>query len=298
MFNQRIMLENAFDLHIHTAPDVFPRYLTDVEAASLARSHGMEAIMLKCHHESTVSRATHTEVQVPGIKVFGGIVLNRYVGGLNVQAVETALKAGAKEVWMPTTDSEFHRKTFGSVGSYGLRSMDASETQQTVKFGITILNEKGELIPEIISIIDLIIEFNVIFGTSHLSPEEDFEVLRYAQGKNAKILVTHPFFRLPNLDLGSMQKMADMGAIFELVAVDHFNLPTEHHPTVHRAKEAIDAIGPNKFILSSDAGQPFNPNPAEAIRVVAESLFELGTPKEDLRLIMVDVPKWLVGINS
>ena len=298
MFNPRISLEGVFDLHIHTAPDVFPRYLTDTEAARLAQSHGMAGIMLKCHHESTVSRAIHTEAQVPEIKVFGGIVLNWYVGGINVRAVEAALKTGAKEVWMPTTDTEFHRKTFGSVGSYGLSSMDSDEAQKKIEKGITILDEKGKLIPDIIEIVDLVTEFDVIFGTSHLSPDEDFEILKYVKGKGTKVLVTHPFFRLPNLDLSTMRDMADKGAIFELVAVDHFNLPTEHHPTVHRAKEAIDALGPDKFILSSDAGQPFNPNPVEAIRVVAESLFELGTPKEDLRKIMVDNPRWLVGMEA
>lgn len=298
MFNPRITLKGAFDLHIHTAPDVFPRYLNDLEAAQLAKSHGMAGIMLKCHHESTVSRALHIEAQITDIHVYGGIVLNLHVGGLNVRAVETALKDGAKEIWMPTTDSEFHRKIFGSVGSYGLPSMEADNAQKKIERGITILNARGKLLPEIIDIIDLVTEFDAIFGTSHLSPEEDFEVLDYIQGKSTKLLLTHPFFRLPNLDLETMIRMADKGAIFELVAVDHFNLPTEHHPTVYRAKEAIETIGPDKFILSSDAGQPFNPNPVEAIRVVAESLFELGIPKEDLHTIMIDIPKKLVGLDS
>lgn len=297
MFNPRIPLEGACDLHIHTAPDIFPRYLTDVEAAQLARSYGMSAIMLKCHHESTVSRAIHTEQQVPGIRVFGGIVLNRYVGGINPLAVDATLKAGGKEVWMPTTDSEFHRQTFGSVGSYGLRSMDSTDAQKQIQKGITILDETDRLKPEIVDIIDLITEHDAIFGTSHLSPKESIEVLKYAQPKKTKILITHPFFRLPNLSLDMLKKMTDLGGIAELVAVDHFNLPTEHHPLVHRSMEAINEIGAGKFILSSDAGQPFNPNPVEAIRVVAESLYELGINKQDLHTMMVENPQWLVGIK-
>jgi hypothetical protein len=297
MFNPRISLENACDLHIHTAPDVFPRYLTDVEAARLARDHKMAAIMLKCHHESTVSRAIHTEQQVPGIRVFGGIVLNWYVGGINVAAVEAALQAGAKQIWMPTTHAEFHRVTFGSIGTYGLSSMDATDEQKEIKKGITVIDEEGKLIPEIINIVDLITQHDAIFGTVHLSPQEIFEVLKYTRSKGAKVLITHPFFKLPNLSLEDLQKMVEMGGIAEIVAVTFFNLPTDHHPRVHRIKEAIDVIGPSKFILSSDAGQPFNPNPVEAIRVIAESLFELGVSKTDLREIMVNNPHWLLGLD-
>lgn len=297
MFNPRISLENACDLHIHTAPDVFPRYLTDVEAAQLARDHGMAAIMLKCHVESTVSRAIHTEQQVRGIRVFGGIVLNWYVGGINVTAVETALKAGAKQIWMPTTHSEFHRVTFGSVGTYGLNSMDASEEQREIQRGITVVDEDGKLIPTMIQIIDLVTQYDAILGTVHLSPAEIMEILKYTSKKKTKVLITHPFFTLPNLSLEQLHQMTRMGAIAEVVAVTFFNFPTDHHPTVHRIKEAMDAIGPDKFILSSDAGQPFNPNPVEAIRVVAESLIELGVSKHDLQKIMVENPHHLLGID-
>lgn len=289
-------MEGACDLHIHTGPDRFPRYIDDVDAARLARDHSMEAIMFKCHHESTASRAIHTERQVPGIRVFGGIVLNWFVGGISPDSVGAALEAGAKQVWMPTYHSEYHRQTFGSVGSYGLKSMDSSEREKDVSRGITVLDEKGELIDEAKQIIELVSEHEAILASAHLSPPEVKKVLEFACRKSTKVLITHPFFKLPNLGLNELRELTDMGGIAELVAVDHFNLPTEHHPTVHRSYEAIQDIGAEKFILSSDAGQPFNPNPVEAIRVVAESLFELGISKDDLRQIMVSNPAMLLGL--
>lgn len=298
MYNSRISMEGSYDLHIHTSPDIFFRYVSDLDAARAARAVGMAGVMLKCHHESTVSRAALTEAQVPGVAVYGGIVLNRAVGGINIDAVQSALKGGAKEVWMPTIDTEYHRQTFGSVGSYGLPSMNSDVRQKAITKGITIIDEKGRLTPAIIEIIELITEYDAIFGTSHLSHEESFAVLHYAKAKKTKVLITHPHFRLPNLDLDLLQQMTDLGGIAELVAVDYFNLPTEHHPPLSRAFEAIKDIGPDKFILSSDGGQPFNPNPVEAIRVVAESLFEMGISKEWLKQIMCDNPAWLVGANQ
>lgn len=41
--------------------------------------------------------------------MFGGITLNRQVGGINPYAVESALKLGGKVVWLPTQSA---RNTF------------------------------------------------------------------------------------------------------------------------------------------------------------------------------------------
>ena len=75
-------IEGAIDFHVHSAPDVFGRSVTDIEAATLARRAGMRAIVLKNHVTSTADRAAVVREVVPGIEVFGGIVLNRAVGGV------------------------------------------------------------------------------------------------------------------------------------------------------------------------------------------------------------------------
>ena len=78
----------------------------------------MKAILLKCHHENTVSRAYLVQRVIPGIRVFGGIVLNYYVGGINPAAVEASLRLGGKEVWMPTVDAGYHAEVHGGTGGY------------------------------------------------------------------------------------------------------------------------------------------------------------------------------------
>src|SRR5580704_19310849 len=95
-------LEDAIDLHVHSAPDVDARRFNDLELAREAERAGMAAILIKSHQNSTVERAWLVSKVITGIQVFGGLVLNETVGGLNVAAVKLALAMGAKEIWMPS----------------------------------------------------------------------------------------------------------------------------------------------------------------------------------------------------
>ncbi|HEV2242323.1 MAG TPA: DUF6282 family protein, partial [Streptosporangiaceae bacterium] len=52
-----IDMTGAVDLHCHPYPDLFPRLADDFDIVRAARDAGMKAIVLKCHHENTVSRA-------------------------------------------------------------------------------------------------------------------------------------------------------------------------------------------------------------------------------------------------
>ena len=89
-----ITLEGAYDIHVHAAPELFPRIGDAVDFARAARAAGMAGLVFKAHHESTVTRAYHTALQVPGIELYGGIVLNEFVGGVNPPAV--AASPGAR----------------------------------------------------------------------------------------------------------------------------------------------------------------------------------------------------------
>ena len=109
-----ISLEGAIDIHMHPHPCLFDRLTDDWGVAEGAKSESMRGIVIKCHHESTVSRAQTVTRTLGGIEVYGGIVLNFYVGGLNAGAAEAACKTGGKIVWMPTIDAENHAVAHGS----------------------------------------------------------------------------------------------------------------------------------------------------------------------------------------
>ena len=106
MSETETLLNGIIDIHIHTNPDVRGRRLSDLQLAAEARRVGARAIVIKSHLVTTMDRASIAREAVPGIEVFGGIVLNPHVGGLNAVAVDTAIKLGAKIVWLPNTSEE------------------------------------------------------------------------------------------------------------------------------------------------------------------------------------------------
>src|SRR5258706_14685373 len=74
-------LNGVVDIHVHSDPDSVPRSIDAIDAAKLARTRGMRALLLKNHYESTASLAYLVRKEVPGIELFGGIGLNRTVSG-------------------------------------------------------------------------------------------------------------------------------------------------------------------------------------------------------------------------
>lgn len=87
----KALLKGAIDTHIHTAPDIYPRSVTVVEAAHGARAAGMKAILVKSHCTDTSDRAELAS-KLTGFAVFGGVTLNYPVGGLNIHAVRESIR--------------------------------------------------------------------------------------------------------------------------------------------------------------------------------------------------------------
>src|SRR5215468_10441020 len=81
-------LAGVIDIHVHADPDSRPRSIDAIDLARIAKERGMRALVLKSHYEPTASMAYLVRNAVPGIEIFGGIDLNRTVGGLNAEAIE------------------------------------------------------------------------------------------------------------------------------------------------------------------------------------------------------------------
>jgi len=92
-------ISGAFDLHIHSAPCLFPRIGDDLDLARHAAEANLSGILLKSHFESTVGRAALVRKVMPAVGVFGGLVLNGFTGGLNPLAVENALPPWPFPIW-------------------------------------------------------------------------------------------------------------------------------------------------------------------------------------------------------
>lgn len=287
-----IDVEGAIDLHCHPYPDLFPRLADDFDIAMAARDAGLKALVLKCHHESTVSRAYLVQRMVPDIKVFGGVVLNSYVGGINPAAVEAALRLGGREVWMPTVDSGYHAQVHGGTGGYDSQAGGVSRAE-----GIWVTDADGKLQPAVKEVLGLVAQYGAILATSHLSPKEIVALVKEARDCGvAKIVVTHPFFRVPSLDLATIEELGRLGAMpeFGYCTVS----PAWQYAAPEKIVEAVRRVGASRCLLVSDTGQRHNPLPSEALRVFAQTVFEKGVAEQDVQRMIARNPYDLLELDS
>ena len=269
-------LEGAVDMHVHSAPDLDPRRFDDIELAREAAQAGMGAILIKSHQNSTVERAWLVSQVVPDIRVYGGLVLNETVGGLNPAAVELAISMGARQIWMPTRSAENHRRQHGMSG------------------GISVLDANGQLVSAAEEILQQIARSHCILGTGHLSPEESSVVIDRASALGIRnLLVTHPEWPPTFYSLEAQKELSSRGnVIFERCFVS----------TTHRCgfvpfetiERAISDVGVGTTVLSTDLGQPDTPPPVEGLRLFAERLRSTGFSVDDIRLMMQTNPARLL----
>ena len=269
-------LEDAIDLHVHGAPDVDVRRFTDLELAREAERVGMGAILIKSHQNSTVERAWLVSKVVTGIQVFGGLVLNETVGGLNLAAVKLALDMGAKEIWMPTRSALNHRLYHGESG------------------GISVLDANGELVPAARAILEAVAQTGGMVSTGHLSPGEASVLIREAHRCGVpKVLVTHPEWAPTFYPISLQKELALLGNVwFERCFVSTTHLCGCVPFAV--IEQAIVEVGVDTTVLSTDLGQPQTPPPAEGLRLYAERLKSSGFSFEHIRQMMCTNPAHLL----
>ena len=294
-----ISVAGFYDLHIHTSPAPFVRIGDSIDVAKWCAEAGMAGIAIKSHFESTISKVYHAVRGVPeypDFKVFAGIALNRGVGGINPGAVEIALDQGAKIVWLPTFDAHNHARVFGGTGEYGFRSMRLAFKGSSRPHGDFSTIHDGKLTADAKEVIDIIAAYDAVLATGHVSREEIMAVFEYARSKNVKrLVVTHPEFAVPNLDVDTMKELAAEGAVMEFCAVNCF--PMSPCVSLDRVKELIDEVGPEHIILSSDSGQPFNPKPPETLRTYVQCLHEKGVDESSIQRMCITNPAHLLGVR-
>ena len=139
--------------------------------------------------------------------------------------------------------------------------------------------------------------YDAILATGHVSKEEIFAAFDYALGKNVrKLLITHPEYYVPNLAIPDLVEFSKLGAFMEFCAVSCG--PMTPASSIEQVKEMIDAVGPERAIISSDTGQPFSPRPPEALRVFAQCLHERGIDEDSIAQMTIRNPASLLGVGT
>src|SRR5262245_37798745 len=281
----------VIDMHVHSHPDVFGRSMDDIDVATLAKSRGLRGIVLKNHISETASRAALVMKVVPGIEVFGGIVLNNAVGGVNPNAVEWLHRiygGRGKVVWLPTFESDKHVKTFSKPDAQGL-----------------VVAPNGQVTPEMEAILKIIARENLLLATGHVHPEEVIAVVRRGRELGVKnMLVTHALTNVPGLSMAQAKQVADMGAVIEVcflqfLAGPNPPLPFLTHWNQVNAKnvaQAIKEIGAKSLVISSDLGQSGNMTHPDGIEAAIAAMKREGISDADIDLMMRKNPARLLGL--
>jgi hypothetical protein len=281
----------VIDMHVHSHPDVFGRNMDDIDVATLMKSRGMRGFVIKNHISETASRAALVTKAVPGIEVFGGIVLNKAVGGINPDAVEWMHRiygSRGKVVWLPTFESDKHVKTFGKPDAVGL----------TVAPG-------GKVSPQMEAILRIIARENLVLATGHVHPEEVVAVVKRGHELGVKnMLITHGLTNVPGLTMAQAKQVVEMGAVIEIcflqfLAGPNAPLPFLTHWTQTNAKtvaQAIKELGARNLVVSTDLGQSANMTHADGVEAAIAQMRKEGVSDADIDLMMRKNPARLLGL--
>ncbi len=284
----RALLRGAIDTHIHTAPDIYPRSVTVVEAAQNAKAAGMRAILVKSHSTDTADRAELAS-KLTGFSVFGGVTLNYPVGGLNIHAVRESIRQGGKQVWMPSTSSRAFMQRADSVPTLA----------KSVPLGVPgmLITANGELLPEIAPILKLIAEQDIALASSHVFPAESLLLVKAARKAGVKrITITHPHASFLAYTMEQMLELGSLGAMLEF----HFTFTTravEDTVPVADLANKIRTLGPNHCIMATDGGQAVNPPPHEMLRLFIAGMLEAGFSEDEIHTMTKKNPGWILGIE-
>ncbi|HTJ24631.1 MAG TPA: DUF6282 family protein [Candidatus Limnocylindria bacterium] len=284
------LVHGYVDLHVHTSPDVFGRALDDDEAAQAARRAGMGGLVLKNHAAETASRA-ELLARRHRVEAWGGVVLNRAVGGVNADAADAMARVEGgrgRVVWLPTIDAGNHRRFLG-IGDDGLEVV-----------------AHGRPTPDLERVVRVCAERDLALCTGHTGADDALVVAELAGARGVRCCITHGLFPIVGLTEAHVRRAAELGAVVELCAIGTLMGPNAHLPWM-RAWGTVDTetcaryvatFGADAFLVSSDLGSSGNPVPADGIRRFVAALAALGISRAELDALGRDAPRRLLGVGA
>lgn len=285
----RNLMNGVIDMHVHTNPDLRLRAYDDFELMEAGIRVGARAIVIKTHHGTTMDRAylcnRYNQLVHGGTNdftMYGSITLNQTVGGLNPKAVETALKLGAKVVWLPTQSAINHLK----------------KMKQNPENGVEVI-KNGKPVSELVDIFKLIREHNAVLGTAHISPREAFLVTEAAKDAGVnKIVITHPEWWVVDMSLEDQIRIVrDYDVILERCYAQNMGGGAYKSNLADNA-ELIKAVGYEHVMVDTDGGQTENPHWELAMEEYINYLLAHGIPEEQVYYMTHTIPERLLDIEQ
>ncbi len=280
------------DTHYHVGPELIVRRYDVKSLADVAAPFGA-TLVLKNHTYHTTPLAALARRRFDA-NFFGGVVLNKFVGGLNPQAIEGAVSGNRTEVeneapdrspivvWMPTVHAKSHIDVhgFGFDPSWSgccnhgapeeeARTKDAAQPEEPV----IVFDEDLTPRPELIATLEAMARHGCVLATGHLHATEVMKLVPLALEIGIpSIILTHPHY--PSIQLSDEDQKTLLRD--PRVFAEHcFAIHTQDGVPLHQFADAIRVTGPEQVLLSTDFGQVVSdPFPDGTIRY-AELLRDL-----------------------
>lgn len=277
------LLRGASDLHLHVDPrppgSAIGNDRADLSTVRLAKARGMRALVLKDHYEPSAPVAYHFGFEVPGIDLFGGFVLNRSNGGINVPGVEfmaTRISGDlGRVVWMPAGDSE----------------IEVRESKDP-KRPFVAVTRNGDLLPEVKQVLSIIAKHRLVLASGHIAAEEALLMFREARNLGVQhMIATHAMDLAGKMTMDQMQQAAKLGVFIEF----------DMRNTLEGGRtDAIRKLGPQVCFLT----EFWTPRPGttseyaslEGIGAFAEAMHARGFSDQELDLLFKVNPAKILGL--
>jgi hypothetical protein len=276
------LLHGAIDMHFHMDPPLADGSHDEgvIATIRIARSRGIRALVIKSHSEPTSTLAYQLGLDMPEIRLFGGVVMNRSNGGMNAAAIDymaTKVYGGpGKVVWMPAYDSEIE------------------SNPPYPKKPFVPVSRDGELLPEVKEVIAAVAKYHLILASGHIAPEEALMVFREGRKDGVRTMIaTHAMDLAGKMNMEQMLEAAKIGAIVEF---DFRNVLDEG---AVRA-DAIRKIGPERCLISEFWTQksPRVYGGLDGVGQFVEAMHARGFTDHELDLMFKQNPARLLGLPT
>jgi hypothetical protein len=262
-----------------------------LEVARQAEKAGMRAIVLKCLDFPSGGYAYLASQIVKNIKIFGMIVLDKSIGGLNLTAVNNAIPLGrgipgeyTRVISMPV---------FSAPGSMKIKAGE-QEIVEVVK--------NGKVVPEVWEICGLVAEHKLALATGHLNYENIVPVVEAAKQQGVeRIVITHPQRAGVSLTVDEQLSLADMGAYMEVCYCAATKYHHDKYPdcgfTGERLVEEINKVGVARCMFATDFGADPGTNfpPVEGLKMFIEDMLKYGMTEEEIETMKANAA-YILGL--
>ncbi|MFJ5770759.1 DUF6282 family protein [Psychrobacillus sp. NPDC093180] len=273
-------LQGVIDMHVHSAPDIRERAHDDLVLTKQAQELEVRAFVLKSHYFPTTDRAWLMNQLQNEVLVFGSITLNYSVGGINAIAVKHAANLGAKIVWLPTIDAKNHRMHEGEIG------------------GIHLIKDEG-ISEELNEIFNIIVQYDLVLATGHISKDEILYVVNAARKAGVKkIVVTHPEFHILGLTIADQKHLVEE---YEVIFERTYAQPIgnkQYKVNLPEIIAAIKELGYESTLISTDSGQIENPAWNVTLPSYLTYLRAHGIEEEAIKYMTQTLPSYLLNLEK